>query len=167
MGDPPPINAMSPRRAPAVAVIGPSRPGQHDAEAAEEAGALLAGRGMVVVCGGLGGVMEAASRGAASVGGTVVGILPGTDAGSANPFVSIAIATGMNEARNAVVVNSGDAVLAIGKGFGTLSEVALALRAGKPVVSIGSWEMVDADMPRFDRAGEAVEWILSRSGRPS
>jgi uncharacterized protein (TIGR00725 family) len=108
---------------------------------AEEVGRLLARRGAVVVCGGLGGVMEAACRGAAREGGTTVGVLPGLDRGAANPFVSVAVATGLGEARNALVVRAADALIAVGGAYGTLSEIALALKAGKPVIGLGTWEI--------------------------
>jgi uncharacterized protein (TIGR00725 family) len=104
-------------------------------------GRLLARRGAVVVCGGLGGVMEAACRGASREGGTAVGILPGLDRGAANPFVSVAVATGLGEARNALVVRAADALIAVGGAYGTLSEIALALKAGKPVIGLGTWEI--------------------------
>jgi uncharacterized protein (TIGR00725 family) len=95
----------------------------------------------VVVCGGLGGVMEAACRGARSEGGAAVGILPGLDRGAANRHVSIAIATGLGEARNALVVRAADALIAVGGAYGTLSEIALALKTGKPVIGLGTWEI--------------------------
>ena len=93
------------------------------------------------MCGGLGGVMEAACRGAKETGGTTIGILPSTDRSEANGFVDVAIPTGLGEARNALVVRAADAVIALGGGYGTLSEIALALKAGKPVVGLGTWEI--------------------------
>jgi uncharacterized protein (TIGR00725 family) len=110
-------------------------------EAAEEVGRLLAERGAMVVCGGLGGVMEAACRGARAGGGTTIGILPGLSRSDANPFVDVVIPTGLGEARNALVVRAADAVIALGGGYGTLSEIALALKAGKRVVGLGTWEI--------------------------
>jgi uncharacterized protein (TIGR00725 family) len=104
-------------------------------------GRLLAERGATVVCGGLGGTMEAACRGARAAGGTTLGLLPGTERSHANPFVSVAVPTGLGEARNALVVRAADAVIALGGGYGTLSEIALALKAGKRVVGIGTWEI--------------------------
>ncbi len=85
--------------------------------------------------------MEAACRGARAEGGTTVGILPGIDRGAANPHVSVAVATGLGEARNALVVRAADALIAVGGAYGTLSEIALALRAGKPVIGLGTWEI--------------------------
>lgn len=104
---------------------------------------MLAGRGATVVTGGLGGVMAAASRGAAEAGGTVVGLLPGDDRAAANPWVGVAVPTGMGELRNGLVVRSGDALVAVGGGLGTLSEVALALKGGKRVVGLGFPYAVD------------------------
>jgi uncharacterized protein (TIGR00725 family) len=104
-------------------------------------GRLLAERGATVVCGGLGGTMEAACRGARAAGGTTLGLLPGLDRSDANPFVSMAVPTGLGEARNALVVRAADAVIALGGGYGTLSEIALALKAGKRVVGVGTWEI--------------------------
>jgi uncharacterized protein (TIGR00725 family) len=104
-------------------------------------GRLLAERGATVVCGGLGGTMEAACRGARAGGGMTIGILPGLDRSAANPFVSVAVPTGLGEARNALVVRAADAVIALGGGYGTLSEIALALKAGKRVVGVRTWEI--------------------------
>jgi uncharacterized protein (TIGR00725 family) len=124
-----------------VAVIGPSDADEPTRARAEAAGAAVARHDAVLVCGGLGGVMEAACRGARTAGGTSIGILPGTDRAAANPFVDVAVPTGLGEARNALVVRCADAVVAIGGGYGTLSEIALALRDGKPVVGLDTWEL--------------------------
>lgn len=110
-------------------------------EAAEEVGRRLARGGAIVVCGGLGGVMEAACRGVKEAGGTTIGLLPGHDRREANPWVDIAVATGLGEGRNVLIVRAADALVAIGGGYGTLSEIALGLRAGKQVVGVGSWEI--------------------------
>ena len=127
-------------RAAYVAVIGPGD-GATAAECAEaeQAGRLLAGRGAVLICGGLGGVMEAAAKGARAGGGTAVGLLPGRDRRAANPFLSVALATGLGELRNGLVAGVSDAVIAVGGSWGTFSEIALAMRAGKPVAVIGGW----------------------------
>jgi uncharacterized protein (TIGR00725 family) len=122
-------------------------------------GRALAARDAVVVTGGLAGVMEAACRGAREGGGTTLGILPGLDRGDANPYVDLAVPTGMGEARNALVVRAADAVVAVGGGYGTLSEIALALKGGKPVVGIGSWE-IDG-VVASDSAEEAVAAALA------
>ena len=128
-------------RTPYVAVVGPGEASPDELHAAEEVGAGLAEAGAVVVTGGLGGVMEAASRGARSRRGRTLGILPGDDRDAANGWVEIAVPTGMGELRNGLVVRAADAVVAIGGGHGTLSEVALALKLGRPVVGLGTWEV--------------------------
>lgn len=125
--------------------------------AAEGVGRALGRSGAVLVCGGLGGVMEAACRGAAKEGGLTVGVLPGLDRSEANEHVGVALATGLGEARNALVVRAVDAVVAVGGGFGTLSEVALALRDGKPVVGLATWEL--------GRGGRPVE-VIERADDP-
>jgi uncharacterized protein (TIGR00725 family) len=124
-----------------VAVVGPGNATAAELTAAAAVGGELARAGVVLVCGGLGGVMEAACRGARDGGGMTVGILPGDDRAAANPFVDVAVATGLGEARNALIVRSVDAVVAVGGGYGTLSEIALALKAGKRVVGLGSWDI--------------------------
>ena len=126
---------------PYVAVVGGGEAGTDAVAVAEDVGRELARRGAVVLCGGLGGVMEAACRGAKAEGGTTVGILPTDDRRHANQYVDVAIATGMGEARNALVVGAADVVLAIDGEFGTLSEIALALRTGTPVVGIDTWDL--------------------------
>ena len=115
--------------------------------AAEEVGGLLAEAGAVVVCGGLGGVMEAACRGASTAGGLTLGILPGRDRRDANPHVQVAVPTGLGEARNALVVRAADAVVAVGGAYGTLSEIALALKSGTPVVGLHTWELARSGKP--------------------
>ena len=140
---------------PHVAVVGGSMAGADVCQVAETVGRELARHGAVVVCGGLGGVMEAACRGAKAAGGTTVGILPGDDRAEANPFVDIAVPTGMGEARNALLVRAVDAVVAVAGEFGTLSEIALALRLGKPVVGLGTWEL--------GRDGQRVDVIVRES----
>jgi len=124
-----------------IAVIGGSRPGRQALEAAFEVGRLIARAGAVVVCGGLGGVMEAASRGAREEGGLVVGILPGAAPADANPWVDIPVATGLGYTRNALVVMNADAVVAIDGEYGTLSEIAYGKIHGKKVVGLGSWDV--------------------------
>ena len=130
-----------------MAVVGPGESAPQELEAAEEVGRLLAEAGAVVVCGGLGGVMESACRGARSVGGLTLGILPGRDRRDANAFVEVAVPTGLGEARNALVVRAADAVVAIGGAYGTLSEIALALKGGTPVVGLGTWELARGGEP--------------------
>jgi uncharacterized protein (TIGR00725 family) len=128
-------------RAPYVAVVGPGEASTQELHAAEDIGAGLAAAGAVVVTGGLGGVMEAACRGARSRRGRTIGILPGEDRDAANGWVEIAIATGLGELRNGLVVRAADALVAVGGAYGTLSEVALALKLGRPVVGLGTWDV--------------------------
>jgi uncharacterized protein (TIGR00725 family) len=162
-----------PRPVAHIAVVGPARHvAAAELAAAEEAGAAIADAGATLVCGGLGGVMEAACRGARSRGGLTVGLLPGTDREDANGWVVLALPTGLGEARNALVVRAADAVVAIGGGWGTLSEIALALRAGIPVLGVGTWEPARGGEPvagvrAVDDAATAVAEALrlARSGR--
>ena len=154
-----------------VAVIGDGEPSGPDAarllEWAETVGQLLARAGATVITGGLGGVMLAASRGASDAGGPTIGILPGDDPSAANPFVQVPIATGLGVARNLVVVTAADVVLAVGGRHGTLSEIGLALRQGREVVTLSSWRL-ESDQriagPQVHRAHtprEAVQLVLS------
>ncbi|HZN18888.1 MAG TPA: TIGR00725 family protein [Micromonosporaceae bacterium] len=129
-----------------VAVCGPASCTEPEAVAAYQVGRLLAQRGAVVVCGGGTGVMAAAAAGARSVGGLVVGVLPGATREGASPDLSVAVVTQLGQARNAVIVWSADAVVAVGGSWGTLSEVALAMRrGGVPVVWLDGWRLVDRD----------------------
>ena len=148
-----------------MAVIGPGDAAADELEAAEEVGRLLAEAGAVVVCGGLGGVMEAACRGARAAAVLTVGILPGRSRRDANPFVEVAVPTGLGEARNALVVRSADAVVAIGGAYGTLSEIALALKGGTPVVGLRTWELArggraDTGVVHAESAEEAARTAL-------
>ncbi|MCX7703671.1 MAG: TIGR00725 family protein [Planctomycetota bacterium] len=124
-----------------IAVIGASDASEEELSAAEQIGEIVAQAGCILVCGGLGGVMEAAARGAKKNNGFVVGILPSRRKSDANPFVDFALPTGMNEARNFLVVAGADAAIAVGGGLGTLSEIALALKLGIPVISLFSWRL--------------------------
>ena len=135
-------------RRPYVAVIGASNATGWELATAERLGGLLADAGCVLVCGGLGGVMDAAARGAEAVGGISIGILPGDDRDGASRHLTVAIATGFGEARNAIVARSADAVIAVGGEFGTLSEIALALKVGSPVIGLGTWELGRDDLDR-------------------
>jgi len=145
-----------------IAVVGPGDATAGEEGEAEAAGRALAEAGAVVVCGGLGGVMAAACRGAKEAGGATVGILPGPDRGAANEWVDFAIPTGLGEARNALVVRAADALVAVGGGWGTLSEVALALKAGKPVAGVGSFDL-DGVMAAGSGA-DAARLALERAG---
>ena len=129
-----------------VAVCGASEATPSQLEAAREVGKLLARAGAVVINGGFGGVMGAASEGAAVEGGTVVGILPDPDRAEANTHLTIAIATGLGQARNAVLVTAADSVIAIGQGWGTLSEIALAQRLARPVFALDTWDVKGLDV---------------------
>ena len=122
-----------------IAVIGHGQATPGEQEAAYTTGRIIAGNGAVLVCGGLGGVMEAACRGAKEAGGTTVGILPGTEGG--NPYLDVTIRTGLGHARNILVVLSADAVIAVGGSHGTLSEIAIALKTGRPVYGINTWDI--------------------------
>ncbi len=153
-------------RPPYVAVIGDGEPRGPDAqrilEWAEEVGLELARAGATVITGGLGGVMEAASRGARGGAGRTIGILPDSDPGAANEFVSIPIATGLGVMRNLVVVTAADAVVAVGGRHGTLSEIGLALRMGRHVVALSSWRVESEHRlggPRVHRARDPREAV--------
>ena len=153
-----------------VGVIGAGDATGATYDVAREVGRELARRGARLVCGGLTGVMEAACRGAKEEGGTTVGILPGFDRNDANPYVDVAITTGMGEMRNALVVRSADAVIAVAGGYGTLSELAFALKTGVPVAGLRTWQLarenrrVDAFF-EASTAAEAVEWAIAAANR--
>jgi uncharacterized protein (TIGR00725 family) len=124
-----------------IAVIGGSAPNAQEKATAEAVGRALAEAGAVLICGGRGGVMEAACRGAKSAGGLTIGILPGTSRREANSYVDIPIVTGIGEARNAIITRTAQAVIAIGGSYGTLSEIAFAMGFGTPLVGLGTWKM--------------------------
>jgi uncharacterized protein (TIGR00725 family) len=146
-------------RAPYVAVIGPGDADAATLAAAEAVGRGLGDAGATLVCGGLGGVMEAACRGAREAGALTIGLLPGSDRAAANRWVSVAIPTGLGELRNGLVVRSADVVIAVGQGFGTLSEIALALKLGRPVVGLGTWD-IGAPVARVRDPAAAVARAL-------
>jgi uncharacterized protein (TIGR00725 family) len=139
-----------------VSVIGAAAADPDAVAAAEAVGRELARAGAILVCGGRGGVMEAASRGAAQEGGVTLGLLPEGDRSKANPFLTVSVPTGMGELRNGLVARAGDAVIAVGGEFGTLSEIGFALKLGRPVVGLGTWELA--------RGGEAVGAIEAVTG---
>ena len=124
-----------------VAVVGASEPTDADMRDAEQVGRLLAQRGAIVVCGGRGGVMAAAAKGACEAGGTVVGMLPGEGRDDANRWVTVSIPTGMGELRNGLIVRAAEAMIAVGGSYGTLSEIALALRGDLKVYGLHTWEI--------------------------
>ncbi len=160
--------------APLILVSGASRPRRRDLEAAEEVGRRIAGAGAVVLTGGGAGVMEAASRGARQAGGVTLAVLPGRDAleSPPNAYVDHAVFTGMGDARNAILALTADAVIAIGGGWGTLSEIALAMKTRRPVVLLGSWPLDPPDSSlgaapeRARDAADAVQRALSATRRP-
>ncbi|MEP7033559.1 MAG: TIGR00725 family protein [Actinomycetota bacterium] len=135
-----------------IAVVGPSAGSPDEHVLADEVGQLIAEAGAILVCGGMGGVMEAAASGCIEAGGKTVGILPTESRLEANPYLTIAVATGMGEARNAIVARTADVMIAVHGEYGTLSEIALALKMGKPVVGLGTWEL--------SKEGEPVDAIV-------
>jgi uncharacterized protein (TIGR00725 family) len=153
------------KKQPIIAVIGGGSCNQEEAQLAEEVGRELAKRGAALVCGGLGGVMEAACKGASAEGGVTIGVLPGDDQRAANPYVNIPIVTNLGYARNVAVVKSGQAVIAVGGNYGTLSEISHALQSGIPVIGLGTWTISrngqeDKAIIRAKSAAEAVEKAL-------
>lgn len=142
-----------------IGVIGGSRCSPEIDRLAEEVGRRIAERGAVLICGGMGGVMAAACRGAQQAGGLTVGVLPGERATEANPFVEIPVVTGMGDARNVIIVRSAGAVIAVDGEYGTLSEMAFCLKFGVPVISLQSWDF-DPGIVRASTAEEAVERAL-------
>jgi len=149
-----------------IGVMGPAACDTATSELARAVGRAVAARGAVLLCGGRGGVMEAAARGAREAGGLTVGVLPGAGAADTppNPFIDVALFTGLGEGRNWINVCASDALIAVGGGFGTLSEIALALKAGKPMVLVGSWRFemdgVSPTLPRASDPGAAVDLAL-------
>jgi uncharacterized protein (TIGR00725 family) len=157
---------MPQKREKLIAVIGGGEPSPKEARLAEEVGRELARRGAILICGGLSGVMEAACRGAASEGGLTIGILPGDSSDDANPYVRIAVVTGIGYARNMAVVKSARAVIAIGGGYGTLSEIAYALQSDIPVIGLNTWSIsrngqVDSSIVVVEDPARAVDIALS------
>ncbi len=150
---------------PLVAVVGGSECTTAEADVAEEVGRRLAQAGAIVLCGGLTGVMEAVARGVRAGGGLTIGILPGNDPADANRFIDIPLATGMGEMRNALIVRAAGAVIAIGGSYGTLSEIALALRIGTPVVGLHDRFVGAVEVPRANDAAAAVGLALAQAAR--
>lgn len=162
-------------RPPLIAVCGTSTDEPGAVHEAEEVGALLAESGAIVVCGGGAGVMAGVARGVRSRAGICLGVLPGADPDAANDDITIALPTGLGEQRNAVIAQSCRAMIAVGGGYGTLSEIGFALRLGKPVAGLHTWELrrsgenaPDSAMHCVDSPREAVEWVLAQlsSARP-
>lgn len=148
-----------------IGVVGGSAADDAHLGMAEAVGAALARAGAVLVCGGRGGVMEAAARGAHEAGGLTVGVLPGADPAAANPWIVLPLATGMGEARNALVVRFSDAVVAVGGAWGTLSEIALARAMDVPVAVLGTPPTAGLDLPAPEGPDAAVAWALDAARR--
>jgi uncharacterized protein (TIGR00725 family) len=146
---------------PYVAVVGPGEATERELDAAERIGRGLADQGAIVVCGGLGGVMEAVCHGVAAGAGTSIGLLPGSDRASANPWVQIVLPTGLGELRNGLVIRAADAVIAVGGAHGTLSEIALALKTGKPVIGLDTWAIDGIEAVKT--AEQAVRTAIERA----
>ena len=141
-----------------VAVVGPGNASDDELTSAEAVGRGLATSGAIVVTGGLQGVMAAAAKGATEAGGTAVGILPGSDRAAGNDWLTVAIPTGLGELRNGLVIRAADAVIAIGGGYGTLSEIGLALKAGTPVTGLNTWQIDGVEYT--DTPEQAVQHAL-------
>lgn len=156
---------MSAGRPLRIAVIGGGSASVEDVQAAREVGAALAEAGALLICGGLGGVMEGAARGARDRGGLTLGILPGPDAAAANAWIEVPLATGMGEARNALIVRAAEAVVAVGGEWGTLSEIALARKMGVDVVLLGEPPADGLGLPHAKTPSEAADWALERARR--
>jgi uncharacterized protein (TIGR00725 family) len=144
-----------------IGVLGASSCGPEIEEAAYEVGKEIARQGATLLCGGLGGVMEAAARGAKDAGGLTVGILPGASASEANPYIDLRIVTDMGHARNVVLVRSADAVIAVSGGYGTLSEIAIARKVGVPCIGLHTWD-IDPCVVQADGPGQAVRQAMGR-----
>ena len=154
---------MTAAKRPIIAVIGASKCSKKLRDQAAQVGKYIAEHDGVIVCGGMGGVMEGAARGAKEAGGMTIGILPTDDKGDANDFIDFAIPTGFGEARNIMVVRSADAVIAFPGKYGTLSEMAFALKAGKPVVSISAWKLGE-EIRHVDDPEEAARLAMELAG---
>lgn len=146
-----------------VAVVGAGAASSEEVRLATEVGRQLARAGAILICGGLGGVMEAAARGAREAGGRTVGLLPGTDASDANPWIELPVPTGLGEARNLLVVRAGESVIAVGGAWGTLSEIALARKIGRPVVTLGPPPAEGLGCPAAEEPEGAVAWALDHA----
>jgi uncharacterized protein (TIGR00725 family) len=148
-----------------VGVIGASQADRDTMRDAYEVGRLIARKGAALICGGLGGVMEEAARGAKKEGGLTIGVLPGDDLRQANPYIDVPIVTGMGYARNVIIVRSSRAIIAVGGSYGTLSEIAYALNLGVPLVGLGTWDIAKIDARRTGMVmaatpQEAVERVI-------
>ena len=153
-----------------IAVIGTRKPSPEESSLAEEVGRELAQNGITLICGGLGGVMEDTCRGARAEGGLTIGVIPGDDPKSANPYVQIPIVTGIGYARNVFIVKTAQAIIAVGGGYGTLTELGYALDSKKPVIGLKTWKFsrnnrMDKSIIRVNSAKEAVSKALKQVKR--
>ncbi len=148
-----------------IGIIGTGEEDPVAVDLAHEAGRLVGARGAVLICGGLGGVMNAASRGAKEANGITIGILPGKERAGASAFLDYSIPTGLGEVRNAIIVSAADGLIAIGGGYGTLSEIGFALKSGKPLVGLRTWSLFRGEekanaFPEFSEPLDAVEAVF-------
>lgn len=154
---------MQPNRKPVIAVVGANKCSKKLRDMAAEVGQYVAENGGVIVCGGLGGIMEGAARGAKQANGVTIGILPGDNAADANEFIDFVIPSGFGEARNILVVRTADAIIAFPGKYGTLTEMAFALQAGKPLVSVNAWNLGD-DVTQAETPQEAARMAMEMAG---
>ncbi len=155
---------MAEKGQPFIAVIGAGKCSKKMKDLAEEVGKAIADKGGVLICGGLGGIMEAAAKGVKSKKGITIGILPGDDREEANEFIDYAIPTGIGEARNLVVIKAADAVIALPGKFGTLSEMAFCMKLGKPLISLSAWN-ISEEIERYEDPVKAVERAFQLIGK--
>ncbi len=154
---------MTPNRKPVIAVVGANKCSKKLRDMAAEVGQYVAENGGVIVCGGLGGIMEGAARGAKKANGVTIGILPGDNADDANEFIDFVIPSGFGEARNILIIRTADAIVAFPGKYGTLSEMAFALQAGKPLVSVNAWNLGD-DVTQAETPQEAARIAMEMAG---
>ena len=154
---------MTTSRKKIIGVIGAGDADAEDLKIAQSVGEEIASNGYTLLCGAMGGVMEAASKGAKSKGGTCIGIVPGSSKNECNPYIDYAVVTGMGHARNVIVAGSCDAIIAIGGSFGTLSEIAFALRLEIPIIGLNTWD-VSSDIKKAETPKEAVHMAVSIIG---
>jgi uncharacterized protein (TIGR00725 family) len=150
---------MEQNRKPVIAVVGAGKCSKKLRDMAAEVGRIIAENGGVIVCGGLGGIMEGAARGAKEAGGTTIGIIPSDQKQDANEYIDYVIPSGLGEVRNILVVRTADVIVAFPGKYGTLSEMAFALQAGKPLISVNAWKLGD-DIKQADSPKEAAEMAL-------
>nr|MBN2276314.1 TIGR00725 family protein [candidate division Zixibacteria bacterium] len=155
---------MAGKARPIIGVIGAGQCPSEISQMAEAVGRAIAQKGGILVCGGRGGIMESAAKGARENGGITIGILPGSSRNEANPYIDIIIPTGLAEARNLVIINTADVVIALPGKYGTLSEMAFCLKVGKPLLSLGAWD-ISKDIEKFEFPEEAVARAFDLAGK--